>query len=494
MSLIRKLAGETAIYGFSYILSRILHYILFTWYLTRVFNDARDQYGIYRDLYFYVAVILVILTFRMETTYFRYAKDHKPAVTMMSMSWLTLFGGTFLMLLFLLRADVAKWLQYDSMTDHIFILGGVLLIDTLCAVPFAILRQQNRPWRFLGLKLGGIVLNVVFVLFFLEILPVLATRSDSWRSLYESQDKLYFVFLGNLLSSLAVFVFLMPILRKQPLKWDFRFFKKMMVFSWPLVLVAIAGVINQSSAITFQKLLLKNDLKANLEAGAVYTAAASLAILLNLFTIAFNYAAEPFFFAHRDREDSKKVYADVALLFTIIGAVMMLVILGYMDVVQLLLGKNFRSGLAVVPILLMSYLLLGIYYNVSIWYKLADKTLWGAWIAIGGTAITFIGNFLLLPSMNVIGSAWAALACYLFMTLSCYWIGQRIYPIPYKMTKIFAWMLGALALYFVMEWIRPVANESLPIIFGMNTLLIGLYCLLVWKMEGSLVRQILKRK
>ena len=276
-----------------------------------------------------MAVILVILTFRMETTYFRYARDHRPAVTMMSMAWLAVFGGLFLLLVFLFRADIASMLQYDNMADHIFLLGGVLLVDTLCAVPFAILRQHNRPWRFLALKLGGIVLNVAFVLFFLEVLPSLATNHDTWRSLYESHDKLYFVFLGNLLSSLAVFVFLIPVMGKQPLQWDFAFFKKMMKYAWPLVLVAIAGVINQSSAITFQKLLLPNDLKTNLTDGGVYTAAASLAILLNLFTIAFNYAAEPFFFAHKDKENARQVYADVALLFTMVGSLIMLLIIAY---------------------------------------------------------------------------------------------------------------------------------------------------------------------
>jgi O-antigen/teichoic acid export membrane protein len=494
MSLIRKLAGETAIYGFSFILSRILHYILFTWYLTRVFENEQDQYGIYRDLYFYVAVFLVILTFRMETTYFRYAKEKRAEVTLMSMIWLALFSGTFLLLVYGFSPQIASMLQYDGMTDHIMLLASVLLFDALSAVPFAILRQQNRPWRFLALKLGGILLNVSFVLFFLEILPLLAENGGTWKSLYDSHDKLYFVFLGNLLASLVVFVFLIPILRKQPLKWDFTFFKKMLAYAWPLVLVAIAGVINQSSAITFQKLLLTNDLKTNLAEGGVYTAAASLAILLNLFTVAFNYAAEPFFFAHKDRENARKTYADVALVFTIVGSMMMLVILGYMDAVQLLLGKSYRSGLAVVPILLLSYLLLGVYYNISAWYKLADKTLWGAWIAIGGTAITIIGNIIFLPSMGIIGSAWVALACYVFMSGVCYLLGQQYYPVPYNVKRMLGWMLGALAVFGLMELIRPFTDENVILIFAINTILIGLYAFLIYRLELPLVRQILRKK
>ncbi|HJW30247.1 MAG TPA: hypothetical protein VJ508_13485, partial [Saprospiraceae bacterium] len=230
MSLIRKLAGETAIYGFSYILSRVLHYVLFTIYLTRVFNNPADKYmyGIYRDLYFYVAIILVVLTFRMETTYFRYAKEDKPAVTTMSISFLTLFAGLFLLGLWWWRAGVASWLEYDGMTTHVMILGGVLFFDTMCAVPFASLRQQNRPWRFLALKLGAIVLNVAFVLFFLEVMPLLAAQGGFWQRIQAAHDKLFFVFLGNLLASVITFIALLPLMRHQRWRWDFSFFKKMM--------------------------------------------------------------------------------------------------------------------------------------------------------------------------------------------------------------------------------------------------------------------------
>ena len=494
MSLLRKLAGETAIYGFSYILSRVLHYVLFTLYLTWVFNDSEDQYGIYRDLYFYVAIVLVILTFRMETTYFRYAKEDKPAVTMMSMSFLSGFGVLFLLLLWLFRSDVAHWLKYDGLTTHIMLLGGVLFFDTLSAVPFASLRQQNRPWRFLALKLGAIVLNVALVLFFLELLPLLAKGGGTWQRLYEAHDQLYYIFLGNLLASALTFILLLPLMRHQPLRWDFAFMKRMLAYSWPLVIVAIAGVINQSSSITFQKLILPNDLTTNLAEGGVYAAAASLAIILNLFTIAFNFAAEPFFFAHKEREDARQVYADVALLFTIVGSVMMLAILAYMDVVQLVLGKNFRAGLEVVPILLLSYLFLGIYYNLSAWYKLADKTLWGAWIAIGGAAITIVGNIVLIPRMNVMGSAWSALLCYLFMCIASYFQGQKHYPIPYSLTRILGWIASALILYFLMEWIRGFLAGNLPMILVVNTVLIGGFLYLIYRLERNLVGQLVRRK
>ncbi len=493
MSLLRKLAGETAIYGISYILSRILHYVLFTWYLTRVFGEARDLYGIYKDLYFYVAVLLVVLTFRMETAYFRYAREDKPAVTMMSVTFLTGFSGLFFLLLWLFRADIAGWLRYDEMTTHLMLLGGVLFFDTLSAVPFASLRQQNRPWRFLSLKLGAIVLNIVLVLFFLELLPTLADKHSFWHSIYTSHNQLYFVFLSNLLASVITFVFLLPMMQIRMWRWDTTVLRKMLHYSWPLVLVAIAGVINQSSAITFQKWILPEDMTSNLSAGGIYAAAASLAILLNLFTIAFNYAAEPFFFAHQQREDARRIFADVGLLFTIVGAVMMLCILGYMDLVQLLLGKNFRDGITVVPILLLAYLLLGIYYNVSVWYKLADKTRWGAWIAIAGTAITIIGNIWLIPRIGVMGSAWSALACYLVMCILAYLQGQKHYPIPYNISRMFLWIAMALLAYRLMTFIRDIFQDQLFLILAANTLIIIGYGWLVFTMERQLMIQIKRR-
>jgi O-antigen/teichoic acid export membrane protein len=491
MSLLRKLAGETAIYGFSYILSRVLHYVLFTIYLTRVVSP--ELFGVYRDLYFYVAILLVFLTFRMETTYFRYAKEDKPAVTAMSMTFLTVFASVFFILLWIFRAEAAGWLEYPDMTTHIMMLGGILFFDTLSAVPFASLRQQNRPMRFLVLKLGSIVVNILLVLFFIELFPRLVMTNPGLSTYFDPDDKLFFVFLSNLLASAITFIMLLPIMRHQPLRWDLSFLKRMLRFSWPLVIVGFAGVINQYSSIAFQKYLLPADIATNLSNGGIYAAAASLAILMSLFTTAFNYAAEPFFFAHRDRADSRTVYADVALAFTIIGSLMMLVILAYIDLFQLLLGENFRQGLDVVPILLVSFLLLGIYYNVSIWYKLADKTIVGAWIAGFGTIITIGLSFLLLPTMGVIGSAWTALACYLFMVVSAYLLGQKFYPIPYKTSRIAGWIIGAVLMYFLMEWLRGFYEEQIVIVLIVNTIVLCLYVYLVYRIEKPLLKNAVGR-
>ncbi len=489
MTLLRKLASETAFYGFSYILSRILHYILFTWYLTRVFNDDTSQYGIYRDLYFYVAVIVVILTFRMETTYFRYAKEDRPRVTTMSLFFLITLAGSFLLGLWIFRYQLSALLEYPNMTNHIMMLGGVMFFDVMTAVPFAGLRQQNRPMRFLSLKLGSILLNIGFVLFFIELLPRWAQLGGFWSQVYKPYDQLFYVILGNLLASAITFFLLLPLLRNQPLHWDFTFLKRMLKYAWPLVIVGFAGVINQYSSIAFQKYFLENDLTTNLAEGGKYAAAASLAIILSLFTTAYNYAAEPFFFAHKDKSGARKVYADAALAYTIIASFMMLCILAYIDLFAMLLGKNFRYGLDVVPILLVSFLFLGIYYNVSAWYKLADKTLWGAWIAGTGTLITIVLSILLIRKMGVVGSAWTALACYVFMVVSCYLLGQKYYPIPYKIWRMLGWIAVALIMSFLMEWLRRYYENRLVVIMAVNTCLLLVYVLLIYKVEKPLIKQ-----
>ena len=491
MSLLRKLAGETAIYGFSYILSRVLYYVVFTSYLTRVISTT--EFGIYRDLYFYVAVLLIFLTFRMETTYFRFAREDRGAVNAMSLLFLGIFAGLFFLGLWWWNDDIANWLEYPGKTILIMMLGGVLFFDTLIAVPFASLRQQNRPMRFLVLKLGSIALNILLVLLFLEVLPRIVGNDPSWPAIFRSDDKLFYVILSNLLSSGITLLFLLPVMRHQPFRWDPGFLKKMLTYSWPLVIVGVAGVVNQYASIAFQKQFLKGDTASNLSEGGIYAAAASLAILLSLFTTAFNYAAEPFFFAHKDKENARSVYADVALAFTIVGSLMMLMILGYIDLFQFLIGKDFRQGLKVVPVLLVAFLFLGIYYNFSAWYKLADKTIIGAWISVMGMIITIGLSMLLIPRFGMIGSAWTALACYSLEVMVCYWLGQKFYPIPYRIWRMLAWMAGALLIYFLMEWLRGFYDGQLAIVLVVNSVLISVYLFFIYKLERSLLKNALGR-
>jgi O-antigen/teichoic acid export membrane protein len=486
MSLLKKLAGETLIYGSSYVLGRVLHYLVNTFYLTRVFDGEQEQYGLYSDFYFYVAFLLVLLTLRMETAFFRFGSkkdDRDEAFSAAAGSLL----GTALMwaaVLFLFYKSIATALSYPDMGTHVLILGSVLIFDILVAIPFARLRLENRPIRFAIFKVGGILINIFFLLFFLEVCPWLIRNGNEFiTTIYHEENRLLYVFISNLIASGFVWLFLLPKYFQVDWKWSKKLWKKMILYALPLILVGVAGVINQSSYITFQKYILPNSLTENLSEGGIYAAAAKLAILMNLFTIAFNYAAEPFFFQHADRSDNKQIYAQVARAFSAVGAIMFVGILLYMDLVQLILGKSFRSGLEVVPILMVAYFMLGIYYNFSIWYKLKDKTHLGALISLGGAIITIILNILLIQKMEVIGSAWAALACYFFMVVVCYLWGRKYFPVPYPIGRMVLHIVLAIGVYLFSEWMRPFLHENLFKILLVNTLLVITFIGVIWKLE-----------
>ncbi len=486
MSLLKKLAGETLIYGASYVLGRVLHYLVNTFYLTRVFEGEQEQYGLYSDFYFYVAFLLVLLTMRMETAFFRFGNKKEERDKAFTVAAGSLVGSALVWaaILFLFYRSIAAALSYPDMGNHVLILGSVLIFDILVAIPFARLRLENRPVRFAILKVGGILVNIFFLLFFLEGLPWLVRSGNAWaESIYNPENRLMYVFLSNLIASGTVWLFLLPKYFQVPWQWSNALWKKMIGYTLPLILVGIAGVINQSSYITFQKYILPNSLTENLSEGGIFAAAAKLAILMNLFTVAFNYAAEPFFFQHSERSDNKEIYAQVARAFSAVGSIMFVGILLYLDLIQFILGRSFRSGLDVVPILLVAYFMLGIYYNFSIWYKIKDKTHLGALISTGGAVITVVLNIILIREMEVIGSAWAALACYSFMVIVCYAWGRKYFPVPYPIGRMLFHLLSAVGLYFLSEWIRPMLGGNLVYIMLVNTLLILAYIAMILKLE-----------
>jgi O-antigen/teichoic acid export membrane protein len=301
------------------------------------------------------------------------------------------------------------------------------------------------------------------------------------------------VFLSNLIGSLIVFIIFLPQYLRIRWSWDIVLVRRMLKYALPLVVVGVAGVINQSSYITFQKYILPNSLIENLAAGGIYAAATRIAILMSLFITAFNYAAEPFFFQHAKSEGARQTYADVAKAFSIAASILMAVILLYIDGVQLLLGESYRGAMHVVPILLLGFLFLGLYYNVSVWYKITDKTHFGALISTGGAVLTIVLNILLIKRMNVEGSAWSALACYTFMTIACYWLGKKYYPVPYDLKRIALPIAGALLIYWVGTLIRRVSGDELWVVLSINTVLLIAFVRVLYKMEGPLIRSVILR-
>lgn len=483
MSLIKKLAGQTAIYGLSHIISRVLLFVVLTVYLTRRVGES--EYGVYADMYSYVTIILTILVFRMDTAMFRFGRDKKDAQKVFNTGFIGVLVFCLLSLFILIPLvnPISEWLQYNESPHYIRWFAFILALDALAALVFARFRLQNRPVRFVLYKLLNVGLTVIFILFFLEFMPNYFTGEyESLKTFLNITRTIDFVFFSNLIASGVVLLAMLPEFKSLRFSFDYSLFKKMAWYALPLVFVGIAGSINQAFAAPLQRAFLGEGVLENLANVGVYAAAAKLAILLNLFTTAFNYAAEPFFFNNSDNKDSLKIYGKVALAFTIVACFATLGLIFYIDVITLLLGEKYKSGINVVPILLFAYIFLGLYYNVSIWYKLKDKTYIGALISFLGAFITITVSILLLPKMGAIASAWAALLCYISMVIAGYWMGQKHYPVEYPVLKILTYIIGTL----ILAWLALTLRSSLGagvLYFAAVTSVLLLLSMIIIKLE-----------
>ena len=490
MSLLRQLAGETVIYGMSHIMPRILHYIVFTIYLTRRFPDTSD-YGIYNDLYAYSSIILIILICRMDTAYFRFSSRQEDKDSIFSTALLPLlgFGIVFLICLLFSKKFVASILGYPEQTHYVIWFGFIMMFDAFVALPFARFRMENRPYRFLFFRLMNVGLTIFFVFFFLELCPYLINKGWSGLGRFLVLDnKLDYVFLSNLLASGLIFILMIPELFRDKFSFNVDLWKKMMVYALPLVIVGIAGSFNQTFGTPLQKYFLGDDVTANLAKAGIYNATLKIALLLNLSVVAFNYAAEPFFFKNFAGRDNKEIYGLVALAFTIIGCFILLGIYLYIDIIQLIIGANYREALYLLPILLFAYLFLGLYYNFSIWYKLVDKTIIGTYISVIGATITLVISITFLPKIGYVASAWAALACYGFMAVAGLLTGSIYYPIPYPTKKIVLYILLT-ACTLVVSFFITTLQFSLFITLLFNTVLLILFIWIVIHFETELISQ-----
>ncbi len=480
MSFVKQLAGQTAIYGISHILGRVLHYVLLTFYLTRVLSQV--EFGVYNDLYAWAALLLILLTYRMETAFFRFGhrRAEREVVFGTGVTSILVTTALFLLLVLAEAPRIAGWLAYPDKASYVRLFALILASDALAALPFARLRLEGRPARFAWLKVVNILLNIGFVLFFLEGCPRLQAAGHRWVAFCDAHDRLWYVFVSNLLASVATLLLLLPAFRQMRLRFDAALWRRMMRWAWPLVWVGLAGVVNQSIAVPLQKWRLGADVMHNLAQAGVYAAAAKLALLMNLFAVAFNFAAEPFFFSHAERADARQIYSDVAHAFTIAACTLLLALTGWIELVQYLLGADFRAAVHLVPVLLFAYLMLGLYYNFSIWYKLSDRTQIGAWIATGGAVWTLAINWWLLPHVGYAASAWAALCCYTFMNAACYLWGRKYYPIPYRFLRMMAYLALTIALVALMQWGRHSWQLPLAGRLALHTALVCVFLATAW--------------
>ncbi|MBI1342950.1 MAG: oligosaccharide flippase family protein [Terrimonas sp.] len=483
MSSIKKLAGQTIWYGLSSIAARFINYLL-TPYLTYKFLEW--QYGEMSIIYAFIPFMNVVYTYGMETAFFRFSnKADKRDVYNSSSISLIISTVLLSVLLILLQNPLAHLLQIDQHPEYLSMAAAIIALDALTTIPFAKLRQDGRPVKFAMTKVGGIIINIISVYFFLSICPRLAENENSIVHLFFNKDwAVGYVLLANLIQTIVTLL----LLTKQFLGFEWRFdknlWKEMMFYGMPLIIAGFAGMINE----TFDRIMLgwwapvNSEQAAKAEVG-IYSACYKLSILITLAVQAFRMGAEPFFFRQSTESNAPRVYARVMKFFVITLCIMFLLVMLYLDIwKQFIRNENMWTGLKVVPILLLANMFLGIYYSLSIWYKLSHRTMAGAWITLIGAAITLGINYFLIPYFSYMACAWATFFCYGSMMVISYIWGQKAYPIPYAWKKLTAYIVIVVLLYFIdLVFIRLGFEGWVNYLFA--TVMLALYTLFIIRVE-----------
>ena len=431
MNPLKKLASQTAIYGLSSVVGRLLNYLLVPLY-TRYFLPA--EYGVVTELYAYVAFLVVMLTYGMETAFFRFSKkEESTKVYSTTLISLLISSVVFVGLIFLNSSAISQWLGYANHPEYIQFFALIIGMDAVASISFAKLREQDKAMRFAFIRIVNIMVNIGLNLYFI---------------VYQEYGIAY-IFIANLVASVITLLMLFPQMIGLSWVFDKKLWKKMMIYALPLLIAGLAGMTNETIDRILLKHLLPNTDMAASELG-LYGAFYKLSIIMILFIQTFRFAAEPFFFAQEKEGGSRKIYADVMKYFTIIMAIIFLGVTIFYDVIKGFLGSEYHDerGFLVVSILLLANLFLGIYYNLSIWYKLTEKTKYGAYLSIFGAIITLSLNFTLIPVLGFVGCAWATLVCYFSMTVASYYLGKRHFSVPYQVKRIALYLFGMLCIYF----------------------------------------------
>ena len=460
MSSIKRLAGQTVIYGVPTILGRFLQYAMVI-VLTRIFLPP--QYGIISVYYAYASFLMVVLTYGMETAFFRFSEKEsdKDSVFSTGMISLLLTSASFIFLSGVFSGSISSWIGYPEHREYTLWFSWILGLDALVAIPFARLRSQNKAAWFATVKMLNILTNVGLTLFFILFCPWAWSTYASLKPLlslvYRPDWGIEYVFIANLAASILTLVLMLPMILRMKWRLNNELWSKMLVYALPLLFAGLAGMVNE----TFDRLMLRYLLPMSKEMAeaqvGIYSACYKISILITLFVQAYRFAAEPFFFAHAKEKDSKLLYARIMNYFIIALCTVFLLTMLYLDdvILRLMIGNKFREGRGVIPILMMANIFLGVYYNLSIWYKLTGKTIWGAMLSVMGAVITLALNFWWIPLgpdhliHGYIGSAWATFICYGAMMVVAYLLGQTYYPVPYNLKKFAGYLVFALLIYFI---------------------------------------------
>jgi O-antigen/teichoic acid export membrane protein len=490
MGFAKSLMKDTALYGLSSIVGRFLNYLLVPLY-TAVMPASSGQYGVVTNFYAYTALILVLLTFGMETTFFRFAnKEGEDPKRVYSTTLITVgtLSATFAVLALAFLQPLSDFLGYGAHPEYLAMMVCVVSLDAFMCIPFTYLRYQQRPVRFMCLKLLSILVNIGLNLFVFLLCPRIHAVHPEWIAWFYDSDRLVgYVFGINLISTAVTALLLLPELTGFKWVFDGALFRRMFKYSYPILILGLAGILNQTADKILYPFLVPGS-EGAVQLG-IYGAAAKIAMIMAMFTQAFRYAYEPIVFGRsRDKADVVKVNAlgmKYFIIFTLLG---FLVVMAYLDLFKVLLIRNtdYWVGLRVVPIVMAAEIMMGIYFNLSFWYKLIDRTIWGAWFSLAGCVVLVTVNCLFVPRYGYIASAWAGVAGYGVCMLASYFVGQRINPIPYDLKGIFRYVVLAAVLYVLMMYL-PIENTWARA--GVHTILLLVYCAYMLKADLHVTRK-----
>jgi len=499
MSLIKKFAGQTLIYGLGSVLSRIVYYLVVVVLLTYLLGENTTDFGVYGLYYAYASLLITLFSFRMDTALFRFGNRTAGKASVMgqqaslseafdtSMTAVIISAAGLVCIGVFGAQAVANLIEgYEAYPHYVRWFAFIIALDVLNLIPFAKLRLTDRATAFALYKIFNVALSVILILLFLVILP----KTEFWQNLEPRDSIIEWVFIANLIASACLSLTLLPVLKGYKPKINTRLLMKMSWYVFPLVIVGMANAFIQFFSVQLQKTFLADDVIRNLGQAGVYDFTRRVAGLFVIFTTAFNYAAEPFFFNNSSESDRKELYGKICRLFVLVGGIAILGLYLGVDLIKYLGDVHFRGGLHLLPVLLMAYLFLGVYYNISIWYKLSDKTSYGAMISLIGVVITLVISVIYLPKIGIAASAWATLITYSTMVIIGYFLGQKHFPIAYPISKILRDMALITCIILLAYLIRK--NFSIVLKYFCNALLMIVYLSYVWWSEKAEWKKIFK--
>ena len=474
MANLKSLAKDTAIYGLSSIVGRFLNYLLVPLYTAKLSAES-GGYGVITNMYAYTALLLVILTYGMETTFFRFSnKDGEDPQRVYSTILLSV-GTTSLVFVALVLAFISPLSAFMGYADHpsyVWVMAITVALDAFQCIPFAYLRYKKRPVKFATLKLLFIVMNIALNLFFFVAMPEISGKPvDVGYAFYINlfcTGSITFCFWRELTGFRYVF--------------DRALLRRMLSYSWPILVLGIAGILNQTAdKILFPYIYEAPDAHTQL---GIYGAASKIAMIMAMITQAFRYAYEPFVFGKAKDKDNRDTYAKAMKYFVIFTLLAFLVVMGYLDVLKHIIGRDYWSGLKVVPIVMAAEIMMGVYFNLSFWYKLIDRTIWGAWFSGAGCVVLILVNVIFVPRYGYMACAWGGFAGYATAMLLSYFVGQKYYPIAYPVKDIMLYVVVAVVMFAAMR----AASAALPVLgaVGVNTVLIVLFVVMIVRRDFPL--------